>query len=497
MRTVSGRTDRVVIVGAGLGGLSCALRLAATGREVIVVEREPLPGGRAGRLDIDGYAFDTGPTVLTMPDVIADAFAAVGEDMTDWLELVRLEPAYRAYFPDGSTLDVIADTVRMAAEVSRVCGPREADGYLRFAAYVGRLWRLQRDDFIDRNFDSPRDLVTANLLRLVAAGGFRRLDTKVGQFFRDARTRRIFSFQSMYAGLAPHQALALYSVIAYLDAIGGVYFPRGGVHAVPLALAAAAGKHGVSFRYGTTVSGVEISAGRARAVHTASGERIEADVVVLNPDLPVAYRDLLPGGARPSVERRIARLRQSPSAVVLHVGSTQRYAKIAHHNIHFGRAWRQTFDDVIRRGRPMRDPSLLLTNPTRTDPRLAPDGREIYYVLAPTPNLDVGHLDWSTDQGRRYADDLVATLEERGYRGFGDGIEVSRVVTPADWATSGLAAGTPFASAHTLRQTGPFRPDNLHPGLDNVVFVGSGTRPGVGVPMVLISGKLAAARIAG
>jgi phytoene desaturase len=498
MRTVTGPSDRVVIVGAGLGGLSCALRLAAAGREVTVVEREPVPGGRAGRLEIAGYAFDTGPTVLTMPELLADAFAAVEENMTDWVTLTRLDPAYRAHFPDGSTLDVISDSVRMAAEVSRVCGPREADGYLRFAAYVRRMWQLQRDDFIDRNVDGPRDLVTMNLLRLAGAGGFRRLDTKVAQFFQDPRTRRVFSFQSMYAGLAPHQALALYSVIAYLDTIAGVYFPRGGVHAVPVALAAAAGKHGVTFRYGTTVTGVEVSGGRARAVHTAEGDRIAADVVVLNPDLPVAYRDLLgPSRSDVRIPRRLARLRQSPSAVVAHIGSAQHYSKIAHHNIHFGRAWRDTFDDVIHRGRRMRDPSLLVSNPTRTDPTLAPDGREIYYVLAPTPNLDIGRDSWTYYDGRAYAAEIMATLESRGYYDFGAGIEVSHVVTPADWAASGLAAGTPFASAHTFRQTGPFRPGNLHPGLTNVVFVGSGTQPGVGVPMVLISGKLAAARIAG
>ena len=498
MRTVHGPTDRVVIVGAGLGGLACAVRLAATGRDVTVIERESTPGGRAGRLTIDGYAFDTGPTVFTMPELLADTFGTIGEDMADWVSLTRLDPAYRAHFPDGSTLDVIADPVRMAAEVSRACGPREADGYLRFVSYVRRLWRLQRDDFIDRNLDGPRDLVTVNLLRLVAAGGFRRLDTKVAQFFRDPRTRRVFSFQSMYAGVAPHEALALYSVIAYLDAVTGVYFPRGGVHAIPVALAAAADKHGVAFRYGTAVEAVEVSGGRARAVRTAGGERVDADVVVLNPDLPLAYRDLLPPGSAPAREqRRIARLRQSPSAVVLHVGSTQPYAKIAHHNIHFGRAWRATFHDVIRDGVRMRDPSLLVTNPTRTDPSLAPDGRHAYYVLAPAPNLDVGRVGWTERDTDRYADELIAVLEARGYRGFGDGVEVRRVVTPADWAAAGLAAGTPFASAHTLRQTGPFRPGNLHPTLENVVFVGSGTQPGVGVPMVLISGKLAAARIAG
>jgi phytoene desaturase len=489
VKTVSGPTQHVVIVGAGLGGLACALHLAAAGREVTVVEREPVPGGRTGRLTLRGYEFDTGPTVLTMPELIEDAFNAVDESMAGWLDLTPLDPAYRAHFPDGSTLDVLTHTARMAGEISRVCGPREADGYLRFVEYARRLWELQRKDFIDRNFDAPTDLVTANLLRLVLAGGFRRLSTKVGQFFRDPRTRRIFSFQAMYAGLAPHDALALYAVISYLDTVAGVYFPRGGVHAVPRAMAGAAEKHGVRFRYATTVSTVDISGDRATGVITEGGERIPADVVVLNPDLPVAYRDLLRETPR--------RLRHSPSAVVLHIGSTQRYRGIAHHNIHFGRSWRGTFDEVIRKGRLMSDPSLLVTNPTRADPALAPAGREVYYVLAPVPNLDVSTVDWTGRRAHEYAGELIATLEARGYYDFGAGIEVSHVVTPADWADAGMAAGTPFAAAHTLWQTGPFRPGNLHPRLSNVVFTGSGTQPGVGVPMVLISGKLAAQRVTG
>jgi phytoene desaturase len=480
---------RVVIVGAGLGGLSCALHLAGAGRQVTILERSSVPGGRAGRLSIDGYQFDTGPTVLTMPSLVAEALGAVGEELADWLSLTRLDPAYRAHFPDGSTLDVIADTVRMAAEISRLCGPREADGYLRFVDYVRNLWRLERDDFIARNFDSPRDLLTLNLLRLAAVGGFRRLSTKVGQFFADPRTRRVFSFQSLYAGVAPHDALALYAVISYLDTVAGVYYPRGGMHAVPQALAGAAEKHGVDIRYETTVSRVETAHGRATAVLTSSGGRIPADAVVLNPDLPIAYQSLL--GEPPP------RLRYSPSCVVLHVGSRQEYRRIAHHNVHFGRTWRTAFDEVIRQGRLMSDPSLLVTNPSRTDPSVAPAGRHTYYVLVPVPNLTARSLDWRGDLARAYAEDLVRTLERRGYVGFQDGIDVSRMVTPADWADAGMALGTPFAAAHTLRQTGPFRPGNRHPTLDNVVFVGSGTQPGVGVPMVLISGKLAAARVVG
>ncbi|BFU48167.1 phytoene desaturase family protein [Krasilnikovia sp. MM14-A1004] len=491
MRTVTGPTDRVVVVGAGLGGLACALHLAGAGRQVTVVERESAPGGRAGRLSVGGYEFDTGPTVLTMPELIAEPLAAVGESLGDWLELTRLDPAYRAYYPDGSTLDVRTDTVRMAAEISRVCGPREADGYLRFVEFARRLWLLERDHFIDRNLDSPVDLVHLNLLRLLAMGGFRRLQPKINEFFRDPRTRRIFSFQAMYAGLAPHDALALYAVIAYLDAVAGVYHPRGGMHAVPKALAGAAEKHGVDIRYDTTVTRVEIRHGRATGVHTADGQRIPADVVVLNPDLPVAWRELLPPSRRPR------RLRYSPSCVVLHVGSRQAYTRAAHHNIHFGTAWRRTFDEVIRHGLLMSDPSLLVTNPSRTDPSVAPAGRHSYYVLAPTPNLDTAPLDWRGGLGQRYADELVDVLEQRGYQGFRAGVEVERVITPADWAEQGMAAGTPFAAAHTFRQTGPFRPGNLHPTVPNVVFTGSGTQPGVGVPMVLISGKLAAARVTG
>lgn len=487
---MTGPAGNVVIVGAGLGGLACALHLAGAGRQVTVLEREPVPGGRAGRLSAGGFEFDTGPTVLTMPDLIADALGAVGEELADWLTLAPLDPAYRAWYPDGSRLDVIADPERMAAEVSSVCGPREADGYRRFVAYARRLWELERADFIERNFDSPRDLLTLNLLRLVAAGGFGRLQNRVNHFLHDERTRRVFSFQAMYAGLAPQKALAIYAVIAYLDTVAGVYYPVGGMHAVPRAMASAAQKHGVEIHYGATVSRVEVRSGRAVAVHTADGRRFPAAAVVLNPDTEAAL-DLLPGNGPGR------RTRYSPSCVVLHIGSRQAYSQAAHHNIHFGRAWRRTFDEVIRRGELMSDPSLLVTNPSRTDPAAAPGGMQTYYVLAPTPNLRTGPFDWRGGLAERYADELTGVLEARGYAGFGDAVIERHIITPADWSDLGMAAGTPFAAAHTLTQTGPFRAPNIHRGLGNVVFTGSGTTPGVGVPMVLVSGKLAAARVTG
>ncbi len=492
MRTVSGPVDRVVVVGAGLAGLSAALRLAGRGREVVVLERAEEPGGRAGLLTDSGYAFDTGPTVLTMPDLIADALDCVGESMADWLDLVPVSPLYRAFFPDGSQLDVHADTEAMAAEVARVCGPREAQGYRRYVRFVAALYRAEMGDFIDRNVDSPLGLVTPNLARLVALGGFRRLAPKVNSYLSDPRTRRVLSFQSMYAGLAPQRALALYAVIAYMDTVAGVYFPRGGMHAVPRALAGAAAKHGVVFRYGTEVTRIEVRSGRAVAAHTADGDRVGADAFVVTADLPVAYRELLPVGTAP---RRLARQRYSPSCFLLLAGSRAAYSRTAHHSIHFGRAWRRTFREIIDTGELMSDPSVLVTNPTRTDPSLAPPGRHVYYALFPTPNLDAG-LDWAV-LGPRYRDECVAHLERLGYVGFGEAVEVEHVTTPADWAGRGMERGAPFAAAHTFAQTGPFRAANLDRHVEGLVFAGSGTVPGVGVPMVLISGRLAAERVCG
>ncbi|HMA45757.1 MAG TPA: phytoene desaturase family protein [Frankiaceae bacterium] len=492
MRTVSGPTERVVVVGAGLAGLSAALRLAGAGREVTVLEREDVPGGRAGLLADRGYRFDTGPTVLTMPNLLADAFDCVGERLDDWLDLRPVDPLYRAYYPDGSHLDVRANLDATEAEVERVCGPAEAAGYRRYVEFVSRLYRLEMRDFIDRPLDSPLDLLRPSLARLVALGAFRRLAPKVASYLKDPRTRRAFSFQAMYAGLSPYDALAVYAVIAYMDSVAGVFFPKGGMHAVPRAMAAAAHKHGVTISYGTAATRVEVRGGRAVAVHTSDGARLPADVVVLTPDLPVAYRELLPPSVTP---RRVRRLRYSPSCFLLLAGSSAAYTRTAHHTIHFGGAWRRTFDEIIDRGELMSDPSFLVTSPTRTDPSLAPEGRHSYYILFPTPNLSAP-IDWSV-VGPRYRDEVVGTLERRGYVGFGEAIEVEHVTTPADWRRRGMEMGAPFAAAHTLGQTGPFRPSNLAPGLDNVVFAGSGTQPGVGVPMVLVSSRLAAERVLG
>ena len=487
-RTVSGKTDDVVIVGAGLAGLSAAMRLAGAGRNVTVIERESIPGGRAGRISDRGFEFDTGPTVLTMPDLIADAFDCLGENMNDWLTLEPVAPLYRAFYQDGSVLDVHSDTTAMAAEIEKVIGASEADGYLKYVDFVTDLYKYEMKNFIDRNIDSPLDLLSMDLVRLIKLGGFRKLAPKVGQYLKDDRTQRVFSFQSMYAGLSPYDALAIYAVIAYMDSVAGVFAPKGGMHALPVAMAKAAEKHGVRFVYNTEVTRVRMSGNRATGVETATGEFYSADVVVLNPDLPVAYRDLL--GKEPW---SVKRLKYSPSCYLLLAGSSAKYDHIAHHNIHFGHSWAGVFEELIDKKQLMSDPSVLVTNPTFSDPGLAPDGKQVYYVLFPTPNLDAD-INWSKE-APAYRDHAIETLQARGYTGFGDAIEVEHITTPQDWSDRGMERGAPFAAAHSFLQTGPFRPGNMFG--ENVVFTGSGTQPGVGVPMVLVSGRLAAERITG
>jgi phytoene desaturase len=484
---------QTIVIGAGLGGLSAACHLAGAGHDVVVLEREAVPGGRTGILDRGGYRFDTGATVLTMIDLLEDCFTATGVSMADLLTLHPVDPMYRACYEDGSTLRVWHGRERMTEEIRQVCGPAEAAAFGRFSDWLRKLYELELPHFIDTNFDSPLDLAwpLGPALRLVRMGGFRKLGKVVASYFDDPRLQRIFSFQSMYAGLAPYEALAVYCVITYMDSIEGVFFPEGGMHAVPRALAAAAEKAGATFRYGTTVDSIlraNGTTGRVTGVRLDSGEVVRADAVVANPDLPVAYRTLLGGLDAP---RRARRGRYSPSCVVWHAGVRGELpADAAHHNIHFGADWDGSFRALLDDGVRMPDPSLLITCHSKDDASLAPVGANTLYVLEPVPNLD-GRIDWSRERGR-VRDELAARVASLGYPSE---VEVEELVDPLDWEAQGMERGTPFALSHHFFQTGPFRPGNVDERAPGLVFVGSGTVPGVGVPMVLLSGRLAAERV--
>jgi phytoene desaturase len=486
----------VVVIGAGLAGLSAACYLAGRGYDVTVLEREHVPGGRAGVLHKDGFTFDTGPTVLTMPDLIDDAIRAATRDpsaaLANLLPVRRLDPAYRACFADSSTINVRFGREAMRDEIAQTCGSLDAAAFDEFVDWLRRLYLIEMPNFIDRNFDSPLGLLSSPraLARLARLGAFGRLGAAVRKRFADPRLHRLFSFQAMYAGLAPESALALYAVITYMDTIEGVWFPEGGIHAVPTIMAQVAEKAGVSFRYGDAVEEVLRSpAGRVTGVRTAAGERIVADAVVCTVDLPTAYQHLL-DDLRPPRAARSAHY--SPSAAVWHVGVRGiPDSQVAHHNIHFGTEWSSAFDALLNRGEFMPDPSRLATVPSLDDRTLAPDGCSTLYVLEPVPNLN-SKINWSIEAG---------PMRERLHRflakhGYPTDVVTEQLVTPLDWQAQGMAAGTPFALAHTFTQTGPFRPANVELRLPGIFFAGSGTVPGVGVPMVLISGKLAASRVA-
>jgi len=304
---------------------------------------------------------------------------------------------------------------------------------------------------------------------------------------------RLFSFQAMYAGLAPDSALALYAVITYMDSIEGVYFPEGGMHAVPLALAQAAEKAGAQFRYGSSVETVLRSpTGRVAGVRLAGGEAVSADAVVCTLDTPVAYEHLLPELTPPRAARP-GKGDYSPSAVVWHVGVRGLPEEsAAHHNIHFGQEWNTAFDALLDRGELMPDPSRMVTIASLDAPSAAPEGCSSLFVLEPVPNLSGGKIDW-VQEAPAMRDRLHGFLTANGYP---DDVVTEELVDPLEWQRQGMAAGTPFALAHTFPQTGPFRPPNVEKRVRGFFFAGSGTVPGVGVPMVLISGKLAAERVA-
>ncbi len=483
---------RVTVVGAGLGGLAAAAHLVGRGHDVTVLERASIPGGRAGLIDEAGFRLDNGPTVLTMPNLLADAFAAAGRDMADYVTVKPVDPMYRAVYADGSVLHVRHGREAMAEEIRGFAGSRGADAFHRFCRWLGDLYEIEMANFIDANFDSVLDLLKPWRagLDLIRLGGFGKLDQKVASFFDDERLRRIFSFQSMYAGLAPKDALALYSVITYMDSVEGVFVTEGGMHEMARGLATALTDAGVAFRYDAPVTRIlRTGDGAVTGVEVAGEERVVADAVVCNADLPVAYRTLVGGVEAPRAARRG---QYSPSCLLWVAGVRGAPpSDAAHHNIHFGRDWDAAFEAIIKRGVRMPDPSVLVTLHSLDDPTLAPEGCSTIYALEPTPNLD-GRLDWARD-GERFAGELKKRVGELGYPV--DDVVVERVYDPLDWESMGMERGTPFALAHTFRQTGPFRPNNVDRKVPGLVFTGSSTLPGVGVPMVLVSGKLAADRV--
>lgn len=481
----------VIVVGAGLGGLAAAIRLRHRGFRVTVLERHAHPGGRCGLWESEGFRFDTGPTLLLMVDYLRALFTEVGRPLERYLDLRQLDPNYRVHYADGTTLDVSSRLNAVLEGLERIepgVGPR----FLRFLSETARLYRIGLDGFVDRNVHRRGDFFNLrNAGLMLRARGMEGLQRLVRRYFRTEKLQHTFSFQSLYLGLSPFDSPAIYGLLPYTEVAGGLYFPMGGMHAMPRALARLAEEMGVRIEYGRDVRALEHGDGRVSAVRLADGSRRGADLLVANADLPYVYETLL-GEKYP----RIDRFDFSCSAFLMYLGVNRGYPDLTHHALVVPRDLRATCDAIFA-GRMPEDPAFYVCNPSKTDPSLAPPGGENLYVLVPVPSQLPGReIDWSVE-GPRLESAMLERLERFGLTDLRRHIVTRRTFTPADFALDFSATrGEAFGLAHGIDQVGYFRPHNRHPRLENLYFVGQSTHPGCGIPMVLISSRLVVERMA-
>lgn len=483
---------RVAIVGAGFGGLAAACHLGGAGHEVTLLERRPAPGGVAQVWRSEGFRIDAGPTIITLPELIDETFAAAGSRRRDHVDLVALDPVYRMSFADGSTLSVRTDERAMADELARFGGADAVADGRRLRSWLEALHGAEWDQFVDRNWSSAADLVRpfGPALQTLRLGGFRSFQGAVGRHVRDPRLRQAFSYQAGFVGASPSRVRAIYALVTYCDTVAPVVYPRGGVQELARQLAAAAARAGVSVRLGTEVAEVVRAVdGRAVGVRLADGERVAADAVVVDVPMAAAYRDLLPGLAPP---RPLRRARYAASCVVWSVGARGSLpAGAAHHNVHFGRRWHDEVRTVAAGRAWDGEPTVFVTAAGVSDPSADPDGGVGLFVYHAVPNAGAA-IDWAAARGP-LRERLQTRLAELGYP---TEVVTERWADPATWQAQGLPMGTPFSIGARLTQSAALRPRNLDPRVPGLVWCGSATSPGVGVPMVLLSGRLAAQRVA-
>ena len=490
------RVKKVIIVGGGIGGLATAMRLQAQGGcQVTLLEKNPTLGGRANIREVDGFRFDTGPSLLLMTDVYRDLFAACGEDFDTLVPLVKMEPNYRVHFGDGSQLEMSSDLVKMVANLEAI-EPGVTSGYYRFLEDAGKKYRIGRRQFVEKNFNRAADFFTGpNLLLLGKLNALDKMYAHVSKFFRDDRLRQAFSMQSMYLGISPYEAPAVYTLLPYTElAEDGLYYPQGGIYRLPTAMAEVARKLGVDIQTGRTVTQIMVKDGHARGV-CVDGDLLPADIIVSNADLPYSYTDLL--AERPAHYEEAGWKTQpfTSSAFMLYLGTDKQYPELLHHNFFLSSDYRRNFDEIFHAKVPPRDPSLYVNCPSRTDPSAAPPGCDNIFVLAPIPHL-TDQQKWDSGQVVRFKDKVYDKLEGWGLTDLRKHVTVEQVVTPHEWRDQyNLKYGAAFGLSHGIAQVGYFRPSNKAPHIDNLYFVGASTVPGTGVPLVCLGAKLVVERI--
>lgn len=487
---------RIVVIGAGFGGLAAAIRLAARGHHVTIVEARDQPGGRAYVYRDQGFTFDGGPTVITAPWLITDLFTLAGRRADDYVTLVPVDPFYRIFFPDGAHFDYVGDADTMRAEIAAFSAhPGDVAGYDAFVAQTARIFATGFTELATKPFLRVTDMlkVAPDLVRLQSQ---RTVYGLVSRHVQDERLRQVLSFHPLLVGGNPFQTTSIYALIHHLEREWGIWFAMGGTGAVVEAMTRLFAELGGTLLLNAEATQIETRQRCATGVRLRNGRLLPADVVVCNADVAESYRRLLPAALRRKyTDARLAKLRYSMSLVVIYFGTDRQYREpgpnaLAHHNIILGPRYRELLDEIFTRKTLADDFSLYLHMPTLTDPSLAPPGCEAFYVLAPVPHLG-GDIDWEAE-ARPYRDRIMGFLEERFLPGLSRHLITERMIDPRHFRdVLHSYRGSAFSVEPILTQSAYFRPHNRSEELPNLYFVGAGTHPGAGLPGVLSSAKIA------
>ena len=477
-----------VVIGSGFGGLAAAVRLGAKGYRVTVLEKLDAPGGRAYVHRRDGYTFDAGPTLITAPFLFEDLWRLCGRKLSDDIDLRAIDPFYKLVFDDGEEITCYADTAAMEAEVARI-SPADLAGYRRFMTRSAEICHLGFEQLGHVPFLALKDMlqVAPDLLRL---GGHLSVHALVATYVRHPKLRIALSFHPLFVGGNPFDTTAVYSMISHFERRWGVHFPMGGTGALVTGLVNLIAGQGGRIRLNTEVRTIIVEAGVAKGVRLQDGEEILADVVVSNADVAHTYREMVPAAARKRwTNKRLDKARYSMSLFVWYFGLTRPYPQLDHHTILLGPRYRGLLDDIFKAKGLAKDMSLYLHRPTATDPSLAPDGCEAFYVLSPVPHLDAG-IDWAI-AAEPYRQAIQDRLEATLLPGLSQHLATSFVTTPLDFKDRlSSVKGAAFSLAPTLTQSAWFRPHNRSEDVQGLYLVGAGAQPGAGVPGVLSSARM-------
>lgn len=478
------------VIGAGFGGLALALRLQAAGVRTTVFEGRDQPGGRAYVYRDQGFTFDAGPTVITDPTALEELFSLSGRRMSDYVELLPVQPFYRLCWEDGTHFDYANDQTSIDAQIAAI-NPADVEGYRRFLAYSRAVFAEGYVRLGTVPFLHLRDMVSAGpaLAKLQA---WRSVYDRVASFVSDERLRQVFSFHSLLVGGNPFETSAIYALIHALEREWGVWFPRGGTGSLVQGMVRCFEDMGGTVRLGSPVDRIEVAEGRAAAV-VSRGERFGFDQIASNADVVHTYDRLLGHTARGAAEaRRLKGKRFSMSLFVLHFGLSRPQPQLRHHTVCFGRRYRELIHDIFHGDEIPDDFSLYLHSPCATDPSLAPPGCSSHYVLAPVPHLGHANVDWG-EQGPLLRDRILDYLEARYMPDLRSTLVTSRMFTPEDFRGELNAhLGSAFSLEPVLTQSAWFRPHNRDAEIGNLYIVGAGTHPGAGVPGVVGSAKATA-----